>query len=78
VKRRQRQWPTLRGLFNASFYVALARAAFAGEGVEIRFTSSPHPDETALCVMDGTADVTRGGPIRVVCLGEVVMRGPLC
>jgi hypothetical protein len=44
----------LRGLFYAPFYVALARDAFAGEGVEIRFTSSPHPNETALRVMDGT------------------------
>ena len=78
MKRTQRQWPTLRGLFYAPFYVAPARDAFAGEGVEIRFTSSLHPDETALCVMDGTVDVTRGGPIRVTCLGEVVMRGPLC
>ena len=33
----------LRGLFYAPFYVALARDAFAAEGVEIRFTSSPHP-----------------------------------
>ena len=40
----------LRGLFYAPFYVALARDAFAGEGVEIRFTSSPHPNETALRV----------------------------
>ena len=30
----------LRGLFYAPFYVALARDAFAAEGVEIRFTSS--------------------------------------
>ena len=37
--------------------VALARDAFAAEGVEIRFTSSPHPKETALRVMDGTVDV---------------------
>ena len=35
----------LRGLFYAPFYVALARDAFAAEGVEIRFTSSPHPNE---------------------------------
>ncbi|SEP18221.1 NitT/TauT family transport system substrate-binding protein [Rhodospirillales bacterium URHD0017] len=80
----------LRGLFYAPFYVALARDAFAGEGVEIRFTSSPHPNETALRVMDGTVDVSRGGPMRVmetyhklpgcdlVCFGEVVTRDPSC
>ena len=78
----------LRGLFYAPFYVALARDAFAAEGVEIRFTSSPHPNETALRVMDGTVDVSWGGPMRVmetyhklagcdlVCFGEVVTRDP--
>jgi NitT/TauT family transport system substrate-binding protein len=78
----------LRGLFYAPFYVALARDAFACEGVEIRFTSSPHPNETALRVMDGTVDVSWGGPMRVmetyhklpgcdlVCFGEVVTRDP--
>ena len=35
----------LRGLFYVPFYVALARDAFSAEGVEIRFTSSPHPNE---------------------------------
>jgi NitT/TauT family transport system substrate-binding protein len=78
----------LRGLFYAPFYVALARDAFAAEGVEIRFTSSPHPNETALRVMNGTVDVSWGGPMRVmetyhklagcdlVCFGEVVTRDP--
>ena len=78
----------LRGLFYAPFYVALARDAFEAEGVEIRFTSSPHPNETALRVMDGTVDVSWGGPMRVmetyhklpgcdlVCFGEVVTRDP--
>ena len=78
----------LRGLFYEPFYVALAKNAFAGEGVDIRFTSSPQPDETALRVMDGTVDVSWGGPMRVmktyqkvpgcdlVCFGEVVTRDP--
>lgn len=78
----------LRGLFYAPFYVALARDAFSAEGVEIRFTSSPHPSETALRVMNGTVDVSWGGPMRVmetyhklggcdlVCFGEVVTRDP--
>jgi len=78
----------LRGLFYAPFYVALVHEAFAKEGVEIRFVSSPHPDKTALRVMDGTVDVSWGGPMRVmqtyqhvpgcdiVCFGEVVTRDP--
>ena len=46
----------LRGAFYAPFYVALERDAFNAEGVDIKFTSSPHPDKTALRVMDGTVD----------------------
>ncbi|MBS0537913.1 MAG: ABC transporter substrate-binding protein [Proteobacteria bacterium] len=78
----------LRGAFYAPFYVALERDAFNAEGVDIKFTSSPHPDKTALRVMDGTVDVSWGGPMRVmqtyqhvpdcdiVCFGEVVTRDP--
>ena len=78
----------LRGLFYAPFYVALVHDAFRKEGVEIEFVSSPHPEKTALRVMDGTVDVSWGGPMRVmqtyqhvkdcdlVCFGEVVTRDP--
>lgn len=80
---------SLRALFYAPFYVALARDAFAAEGVEIRFTSSPRPQDAALRLMDGTVDVCWGGPMRVmetyqkrtdcdiVCFAEVVTRDPL-
>src|SRR5258708_15937913 len=78
----------LRALFYAPFYVALARDAFAAEGVEIRFTSSPRPQDAALRLMDGTVDVCWGGPMRgmetyqkvpgcdIVCFTEVVTRDP--
>jgi NitT/TauT family transport system substrate-binding protein len=79
---------SLRAVFYAPFYVALARDAFATEGVEIRFTSSPRPQDAALRLMDGTVDVCWGGPMRVmetyqkvpgcdiVCFAEVVTRDP--
>src|ERR1700676_1957692 len=79
---------SLRALFYAPFYVALARDAFAAEGVEIRFTSSPRPQDAALRLMDGTVDVCWGGPMRVMetyqkvpgcdiaCFAEVVTRDP--
>lgn len=79
---------SLRAVFYAPFYVALARDAFAAEGVEIRFTSSPRPQDAALRLMDGTVDVCWGGPMRVmetyqkvpgcdiVCFAEVVTRDP--
>jgi NitT/TauT family transport system substrate-binding protein len=81
---------SLRALFYAPFYVALARDAFAAEGVEIRFTSSPRPQDAALRLMDGTVDVCWGGPMRVmetyqqmpdcdiVCFAEVVTRERPC
>ena len=79
---------SLRAVFYAPFYVALARDAFAAEGVEIRFTSSPRPQDAALRLMDGTVDVCWGGPMRVmdtyqkrpdcdiVSFAEVVTRDP--
>ena len=57
---------SLRGLFYAPFYVALARDAYAAEGVEVRFVSSPRPGDAARNVMDGTVDVCWGGPMRVM------------
>jgi NitT/TauT family transport system substrate-binding protein len=79
---------TLRAVFYAPFYVALARDAFTAEGVEIKFVSSPRPQDAALRLMDGTVDVCWGGPMRVmetyqnvpgcdvVCFAEVVTRDP--
>ena len=79
---------SLRAIFYAPFYVALARGAFDAEGVEIKFASSPRPQDAALRLMDGTVDVCWGGPMRVmetyqqvagcdiVCFAEVVTRDP--
>src|SRR4029078_11908635 len=79
---------SLRAIFYAPFYVALARGAFEAEGVEIKFASSPRPQDSAFLWMEGTVDVCWGGPMRVnetyqrmpgcdiVCFGEVVTRVP--
>ena len=79
---------SLRGVFYAPFYVALARDAYAVEGVEVRFISSPRPGDAARNVMDGDVDVCWGGPMRVmqayqqmpecdlVSFAEVVTRDP--
>ncbi len=79
---------SLRGVFYAPFYVALARDAYAVEGVDVRFVSSPRPGDAARNVMDGVVDVCWGGPMRVmqayqqipgcdlVCFAEVVTRDP--
>jgi NitT/TauT family transport system substrate-binding protein len=79
---------TLRGAFYAPFYVALARNAYAQEGVEVRFGSAAAPGRAALDVMEGATDVSWGGPMRVahayqnvpgcdlVSFAEVVGRDP--
>jgi NitT/TauT family transport system substrate-binding protein len=79
---------SLRGLFYAPFYVALARSAYATEQVEVEFVSSPRPGDAARNVMDGVVDVCWGGPMRVmqayhqmpdcdlVSFAEVVTRDP--
>ena len=79
---------SLRGVFYAPFYAALARNAYAQEGVEVRFVSSPRPGDAAVAVLRGDADMCWGGPMRVmqayaqqpgcdlVCFAEVVTRDP--
>jgi NitT/TauT family transport system substrate-binding protein len=79
---------TLRGVFYAPFYAALALGAYVREGVEVRFVSAPRPSDAARGLADGTVDVTWGGPMRVmltydqdpwcdlVCFCEVVTRDP--
>ena len=79
---------SLRGLFYAPFYAAMALGAFEKEGVEVRFVSAPSPGEAPNALFDGTVDVAWGGPMRVnqlhdqradcdlVCFGEAVTRDP--
>jgi NitT/TauT family transport system substrate-binding protein len=79
---------SLRAVFYAPFYVALARDAYAKEGVDVRFASAPSPGRAALAVLDDSVDVCWGGPMRVmqayaatpgcdlVHVAEVVTRDP--
>ena len=79
---------TLRAAFYAPYYVALARGAYAQEGVEVRFLTAPSPGTAAKGLLDGSVDVCWGGPMRVmqeydrdrasdlVCFAEVVTRDP--
>lgn len=79
---------SLRGLFYAPFYVALARGAYAAEGLEVRFVPAPPPGTVVNGLFDGSVDVCWGGPMRVmetyklrpdcdlVSFAEVVTRDP--
>ena len=77
-----------RAIFYAPFYAAHALGLFAEEGVEVELISSSAPGDGVSALLDGTADVTWGGPMRVmkandpqpnsplVCFCEVVARDP--
>jgi NitT/TauT family transport system substrate-binding protein len=79
---------SLRGLFYAPYYAALALGAYDEEGVEVRFVSAPTPEEAPNALFNGAVDVAWGGPMRVnqlhderadcdlVCFGEAVTRDP--
>jgi NitT/TauT family transport system substrate-binding protein len=56
----------LRAVFYAPFYAAQALGAYRAEGVEVKIVSSPGPARTAAGLLDGTADVAWGGPMRVL------------
>lgn len=66
---------SLRAVFYAPFYVALAHGAYAQEGVEVRFVSAPTPGRAALSLLDGSADVCWGGPMRVM---QAYSQAPHC
>jgi NitT/TauT family transport system substrate-binding protein len=79
---------SLRGLFYAPFYVALAQDAYAAEGVTVRFVAAPAIGAAADALQAGEIDVAWGGPMRVmqsyhsdpacdlVSFAEVVTRDP--
>ena len=81
---------SLRALFYAPYYAALALGAYEKEGLEVRFVEAPRRGQAqaADSLFHGTVDVVWGGPMRVnqaydqrahcdlVCFGEAVTRDP--
>jgi NitT/TauT family transport system substrate-binding protein len=77
-----------RAVFYAPFYAAKTLGFYAREGVEVELLDSAAPGGGPAAVLDGTADLTWGGPMRVmkmrdqdpaaplVCFCEVVGRDP--
>jgi NitT/TauT family transport system substrate-binding protein len=77
-----------RALFYAPYYATLALGFYAREGVEIELKTSDTPGDAVPLLLDGTIDLTWGGPMRVmiahdrdpksslVNFGEVVSRDP--
>ena len=79
---------SLRGLFYAPYYAALALGAYEREGVEVRFTPAADFGAAPDALFSGATDAAWGGPMRVnqfyeqradcdlVCFGEAVTRDP--
>src|SRR5262245_1122649 len=79
---------TLRAVFYAPFYAALALDAYGKEEVEVHLVTAPTPAQAAQGLANGSVDVGWGGPMRVmhtnekdpacdlVCFCEVVTRDP--
>ena len=77
-----------RAVFYAPFYAAHALGFYRREGVEVELLTSSAPGGGPTALADGTADITWGGPLRVmkahdedpasplVCFCEVVGRDP--
>ena len=77
-----------RAVFYAPFYAALARGAYAAEGVEVRLLPGDAPAAVKDAVLSGAADFGWGGPMHLLLahdadpdcplrlFGAVVMRDP--
>jgi NitT/TauT family transport system substrate-binding protein len=77
-----------RAVFYAPFYATQALGFYSSEGVNVELLSSPAPAAAASGLLDGTIDLSWGGPMRVmkardldpnsplVCFCEVAARDP--
>jgi NitT/TauT family transport system substrate-binding protein len=77
-----------RAVFYAPFYATHALGLYAREGVDVELINSSAPAAAASALLDGTIDLTWGGPMRVmkardedagsplVCFCEVAARDP--
>ncbi len=78
----------MRAVPYVPFYLALAGGYWGSEGLDIRHVVSPSTSRTATGLLDGSVDVSWGGPMRVmmhhdtdpdcplVCFAQVVARDP--
>jgi NitT/TauT family transport system substrate-binding protein len=66
-----------RAVFYAPFYAALARGAYAAEGVEVRLRDGTEPSLAKDAVLEGEADLAWGGPMRILLAHEADPASPL-
>jgi NitT/TauT family transport system substrate-binding protein len=53
-------------VFYAPFYAAHALDAFKAEGIDVSLSRPPDPDQASLGTLEGRADVSWGGPLRLL------------
>jgi NitT/TauT family transport system substrate-binding protein len=66
-----------RAVFYAPFYATHALGFYTGEGVEVELLNSPAPAAAAAGLLDGSIDVSWGGPMRVMKARDLDPRSPL-
>jgi NitT/TauT family transport system substrate-binding protein len=66
-----------RAVFYAPFYATQALGFYASEGVEIDLINSPMPAATAPRLLDGSIDLSWGGPMRVMKARDLDPKSPL-
>lgn len=78
----------MRTVVYAPFYFALHRGYFARAGLDVALITSPDPSRTGAMLLNGDADISWGGPMRVlqhhqadpacrlICFAQVVARDP--
>jgi NitT/TauT family transport system substrate-binding protein len=66
-----------RALFYAPFYAALARRAYAAEGLEVEVLPGHVPALAKDSVLEGRADVAWGGPMRILLAHDADPASPL-
>src|SRR5262245_65923426 len=66
-----------RAIFYAPYYATLALGFYEREGVEIELQTSDTPGDAVPKLVDGTIDVTWGGPMRVMKAHDQDARSPL-
>jgi NitT/TauT family transport system substrate-binding protein len=66
-----------RALFYAPFYATAALGFYAREGVDVELVPCSRPGDGVAGLLDGTIDITWGGPMRVMKAGEQGSNSPL-
>jgi NitT/TauT family transport system substrate-binding protein len=66
-----------RAIFYAPFYATHALGFYAGEGVDVELLSMSVPGAGVSALLEGTLDVTWGGPMRVIKAAEQQATSPL-